>query len=261
MYCVSNKSKLDQYYTKPLVADRLSSIIKHRYGGNYRYVEPSAGLGAFSNNFKDIIKFDIDAKISDCICADFLTVTDLPDGCVYIGNPPFGFAGNLALKFVNHCCYTLNAKAVCFILPKTFQKVFFQNKINLNYHKIYEEFLDKNSFLLDGNEYNVPCVFQIWEKKGYERNLVKTDISKYFEVVDKTQAQYAIRRVGGKAGKVLDGLNHSETSTYFVKMDDIIKNEIDLLYPKIKQIAEQTVGVRSITLQEISWLLDINFKT
>ena len=43
----------------------------------------------------------------------------------------------------------------------------------LNYHKLKEIELPNNSFLVNDNEYNVPCVFQIWEYKNNLRKIKK----------------------------------------------------------------------------------------
>jgi hypothetical protein len=252
---MSKKSKLDQYYTKSTVAEHFSNLVKGRYGNSQSYVEPSAGSGEFSKHFEDIISFDIEPKFSDCIEQDFLAIKELPENLVYVGNPPFGFCSKLALKFINHCC-KLKAKAVCFILPRTFSKKLFQNNINLNYHLVYEENLEKNSFTLHGSDYNVPCVFQIWGYCEEKRKKIEINEKKFFELVAKEKATHAIRRVGGQAGKVLSGLDYSESSTYFVKMTEEVADRVAEYYPLIKEEAGKTVGVRSITLKEITYILE-----
>lgn len=254
---MSKKNEKDQYYTKESVAFRLSDKIKELFGEDCSYIEPSAGLGAFSKNFKDIVSFDIDPKFVGCNTQDFLMLEDTPEGCVFVGNPPFGFSGNLALKFINHCA-KLKAKAICFILPRTFEKIFFQNKINLNYKLTYSELVENNAFILEGKEYNVPCVFQIWEHSDTQRNKVSCGDNCWF-VLDKDNPNFCVRRVGGKAGKVLEGLNHSPSSTYFIRgltpnLKDIIMN----LYPKLKDEASKTAGVRSLSIEEIIYILNKN---
>lgn len=252
---MSKKNEKDQYYTKESVALRLSNKIKELFGEDCGYIEPSAGLGAFSKNFEDIVSFDIDPKFEGCNTQDFLMLADIPEGCVFVGNPPFGFSGNLALKFINHCA-KLKAKAICFILPRTFEKIFFQNKINLNYKLTYSELVENNAFILEGKEYNVPCVFQIWEHSGTQRNKVSCGNNCWF-VLDKDNPDFCVRRVGGNAGKVLDGINHSKSSTYFIKgLTPNLKELIISLYPAIKEEASKTAGVRSISLEEIIYILN-----
>ena len=254
---MSKKNEKDQYYTKESIALRLSNKIKELFGEDCSYIEPSAGLGAFSKNFEDILSFDIAPKFEGCNNQDFLKLMDVPSKCIFVGNPPFGFSGNLALKFINHCA-ALKAKAICFILPRTFEKIFFQNKINLNYKLIYNEHVEKNAFILDGKDYNVPCVFQIWEHSDTQRSKVSCGNNNWF-VLDNDNPDFCVRRVGGKAGKVLEGLDHSPSSTYFIKgltpnLKDIIMN----LYPKLKDEASKTAGVRSLSIEEIVYILNKN---
>ena len=259
VYCskevsISKKNKLDQYYTKTEIAIYFSKLIKDRYEDD-SFIEPSAGTGSFSKCFEDIISFDLDPKFEGCIKQDFLAVEDIPEGCVFVGNPPFGFCSRLAIAFINKCC-ELKAKAICFILPKTFKKVLFQNNINRNYKLVYQEDLPRNSFILGNTEYDVPCVFQIWEHSAEQRDSLDIDISVYFDEVNKTNATHAIRRVGGQAGKILKGLDHSESTTYFVRMAEDIAEKVTELYPLIKEEASHTAGVRSITLKEIAHILN-----
>lgn len=252
---MSKKNEKDQYYTKESVALRLSNKIKETFGEDCSYIEPSAGLGAFSKNFKDIVSFDIDPKFKECNKQDFLMVTDIAEGCVFVGNPPFGFSGGLALKFMNHCA-KLKARSICFILPRTFEKIFFQNKINLNYKLTYSELVENNAFILEGKEYNVPCVFQIWERSDVPRSKVSCGENIWF-TLDAINPDFCMRRVGGNAGKILDGLNHSKSSTYFIKgLTPNLKEIIISLYPTIKKEASKTAGVRSISLNEIIYILN-----
>ena len=82
-----------------------------------------------------------------------------------IGNPPFGRQSSLAIKFIKNL---VNIAIVClFILPKSFKKDSMKKHFPLEYHLIFEFDLPENSFIVDDKEHNVPCVFQIWEKKKY----------------------------------------------------------------------------------------------
>lgn len=253
---ISKKNKLDQYYTKCDVAKYFSDIILERYDhAETLFVEPSAGTGSFSKCIEGIISYDIDPKFETCIKQDFLKVDYLSTNTVVIGNPPFGKNANLALKFMNKAM-SFDVEAVCFILPRTFEKVLFENKIDLRYSCVYKEPVPKNSFILDGKEYDVPCVFQIWEKRQHKRTPIIVDENKYFTLSTKQEATHAIRRVGGRSGCILEGLDHSESSTYFVKMENSIAESLKVLYPYIKEMASRTAGVRSITLKELTYILD-----
>ena len=256
---MSKKNKLDQYYTKPEVAKTFSDKMKDLYK-DCSFVEPSAGLGSFSKNFNNIVSFDLDPKFDGCIHSDFLTLanSDIPENIVFVGNPPFGFGGQLALKFLNHCA-KLKCKAIGFILPRTFQKMFFQNNIDNCLHLVHEEIVQKRAFILDGSEYDVPCVFQVWERRDKPRETIHAGENTHFVKTNKGDADIALRRVGGKAGKILEGLNHSASSTYFLKS---LTTKEDLCY-KLKTIEDKllsesvkTAGVRSVSEDEIVYWLN-----
>ena len=170
-----------------------------------------------------------------------------------IGNPPFGQQNTLAIRFFNEAAKIANI--IAFILPLSFKKRSIQNKLDLNFHLIEEKILDKKSFLLNEQEYAVPCVFQIWERKDIKRIIQKNKTTtNLFSFVDKENADFRIQRVGGNAGKASFNLNYSPESNYFIKNNtsysneefvDMINNEI--IFPEI----EYTVGPRSLSKTEL----------
>lgn len=250
---MSAKNKLDQYFTKPEIARHYSEKIKDLFGEYSPLIEPSAGEGAFSFNFDNIKSYDLEPRFKACYKQDFLSKDFLPEsGAIFVGNPPFGKNSSLALKFLNKCCES-GARAICFILPKTFKKKFFQEKVNLSYSVSYWEDVPQNSFLLEGVPYDVPCVFQIWEP--CQRGRIEIE-NIWFEEVPKSEATFCVRRVGGKAGVVLNGLEHSESSTYFFReLFPGVKEKIKSLETVLREEARNTAGVRSISKKEICYFL------
>jgi hypothetical protein len=109
----------DQHYTPEHISRQLSAIIIERYGMETTYVEPSEGNGSFSKHFPTVIGYDIDPVLDSTIKADFLTIYPVPAG-VYIGNPPFGYKGRMAIDFLNHASKA--AHAICFIMPRSIKK-------------------------------------------------------------------------------------------------------------------------------------------
>lgn len=252
---------LDNYYTNPTYATHCTELVKKVFNKKTikHIVEPSAGNGAFSSGIKNLVglskwsinMYDLEPQVDFITKANFFDVSLQPNTLV-IGNPPFGFSANLAIKFFNHAA-SFKAVLIAFILPRTFKKDSVKNKLNKHYHLIYEEDCPKNCFLLEGSPYNVPCVFQIWKYLKKERyiNMWQVD-NKWLEFTDQKEAEFCIRRVGGKAGQILEGdpLKYSTTSTYFCKekipgVKDVIKN-IDF-----SEIVNSTVGVRSLSKREL----------
>ena len=181
------KVALDQFYTNPLIAKKLTSIftteIKKLDYEKINFLEPSAGTGNFleaireiskNNSFisKKILAFDIAPHSSkkDIITANFLKVPltkylekDKKDNCVVIGNPPFGKKGKLALAFVNKIARYIDT--VGFILPLTFRRWSIQSKLNKDLQLVYDINLEPNSFLYQDKVYSLNACFQIWTKR------------------------------------------------------------------------------------------------
>lgn len=64
-----------------------------------------------------------------------------------------------------------------------------------------------NSFLLNGNAYDVPCIFQIWIKKDYKRKITEKLVPINFTFVKKSEnPDISFRRVGVYAGKICEGI-------------------------------------------------------
>lgn len=247
------KEKNDKFYTKTeLVCKLLETINISDYD---LVIEPSAGNGSFSKNIhhNNLIALDIEPEDDNIIKMNWF---DFELGKKYnkilvIGNPPFGNQSKTAIKFIDKAS-RINAHTIAFILPKSFKKHTLQNKIPLNYHLVKEIELDDDSYLLNNSTYNVPSIFQIWEKRDIlrEKIVLKTK-SKLFDFVKKTQnPDFSFRRVGFYAGKIYDNINKSEQSHYFIKS----KINIDILkkiFNEINWIHNNTTGPKSIGKGEL----------
>ena len=55
--------------------------------------------------------------------------------------------------------------------------------------------VERNSFLVDGVEYDVPCCFQIWERRVERRGIVG-EVESVVEFVKPAEAEFCVRRVG-----------------------------------------------------------------
>ena len=239
----------DKFYTKQFIADFYSHIVFNRYGEKFQYVEPTAGNGSFMNIIPNIVGYDLKPESNDIIEMDIFDNT-FKKNDVIIGNPPFGMNASLAQSIFNHIA-SFDVKAICFIVPKTFKKISMHNKLNMNYKIVFEQDVIDNAFIVEGSDKNVSCVFQIWERTNTTRKPMPTVECEWIEFTTKGYADLAVRRAGGKAGQILDGLEHSETSTYFIKVksDEVIKaiRLIDL------SVIDNTAGVRSISKPELCY--------
>jgi hypothetical protein len=133
--------------------------------------------------------------------------------------------------------------------------------IPLNFHLVKQVELPKNSFEVNKEEYDVPCIFQIWEKRDVRRESVEKEEPSGFVYVKPGDTQYdlAFRRVGGDAGKAFrrgEIDTPSIQSHHFLKFDD----GIDILEIQkrinLHTFPSNTTGPRSLSKSEINSALN-----
>lgn len=246
---LGQKETLDKFYTKESIAIYcLSKINLNEYD---LVIEPSAGNGSFSNLIPNCKAYDIDPGNDKIIKQDWFN-TNFPIGNILVvGNPPFGQQNSLAIKFFNHAAEF--ARTIAFIFPLSFKKQSIQNKLDLSFSLQEEFILPLDSFLLNNQNYNVPCVFQIWEKTKEKRKIIKQKTTtSLFSFVSKKEADLRIQRVGGNAGKASTNLDVAESSNYFIKLNGIEKeNFINLINSISFPSIGFTVGPRSLSKSEL----------
>ncbi len=125
----------------------------------------------------------------------------------------------------------------------------------LDFHLVSEIDIPSNAFLVDGIEYDVPCVFQIWEKRPYNRPILsKLEPYGFIFVTKNENPDISFRRVGVNAG-VIDTVlieQKSIQSHYFIKFTNgkSTSENIQLL-SQITYNFNNTVGPKSISKQEL----------
>ncbi len=268
-----NRNTIDKYYTKSDVVNKCIDIIKNNISINKNdiIIEPSAGNGAFINKIKELSDnyyfYDIEPEHDDIIKKDFLTLDinnininiNINNNKIHIiGNPPFGRQSSIAIKFIKKSCSF--ASSISFILPKSFKKDSMKKYFSKNYHLVYEIDLSDifndslyNPFLVNNIEYNVPCVFQIWEYRIEER-IIPTNLEPIdFKFVQQNESpDISFRRIGVNAGTISKDINKNIQSHYFIKFTN--NKDIDENLNKLKNIKfnnNNTVGPKSISKQEL----------
>lgn len=253
------KNELDKFYTNK---DQAQWCINKLNITDYDLViEPSAGSGSFSTLIDGCLSYDIAPEHPSIIEADWFTLdkTQFEDyeNILVVGNPPFGRSGKLAIEFIKASDF---ANTIAFILPKGFKKNSTKNRMPLHWWCVREYDLPDNIFTLNGVEYRVPCVFQIWEKKNNPREKTpRITTSGFFEFTTKDDCDMRIQRVGGNAGKASLNLDASEQSNYFVKLttDHLSVGEFMYIvnttsFPTV----DDTTGPRSLPKSELIEVLD-----
>ncbi|KAB7884297.1 SAM-dependent methyltransferase [Poseidonibacter ostreae] len=260
-----NKSKeLDQFYTNNKIAESCMDELNKNYKlDNYFLLEPSAGTGSFSDLFhKNSLAIDIDPKKPYMKKIDFLglSINAFNHKNVFtIGNPPFGKNSSLAIKFFNKSAEF--SDYIAFVVPKTFKKASLTNKLSLDFHLDMEKDIPLDSFIFEGKKYSVPCVFQVWKKMDVKREPIYTKSStELFEFTTKEDADFAIRRVGGLAGKVLEEFaEYSESSNYFIKTKRskrLLTKKIRSVYEDLNILAKNSAGNPSLSKHELITTLE-----
>ena len=217
---------LDQFYTDPKYANIFfNTVQKYLDLSNFDLLlEPSAGSGSFYNLMDEHrrIGLDLDPKATGIVQQDFFTWRPEINNHVFtLGNPPFGKNANLAVKFFNHAATF--SDAIAFVLPRTFRKASIINRLNKNFHLIYDEDVPANSFIFDDQPYDVWCCAQIWIKRDEIRSSVPilnfSMVKEWFEIVEPELSNFSVQRVGAGAGtiRVDDRKNFSSQSNYFIK--------------------------------------------
>jgi len=249
----------DKFYTKPEVTKRLCSIFEQQINikeGDL-IIEPSAGTGNWCLHLHkyNLISYDIDPQGPNILQQNFLNLN--LTGCFhlplhFIGNPPFGRQASIAKKFIKNICNCDKTKSIAFILPKSFKKDSFQKVFPLHFHLIYQEDIEDKAFIVNGEDYTVPCIFQIWKREDHNRiiNPIIEPINYRFVKKDE-EPDFSLRRVGVYAGKIDSEIDSkSIQSHYFIKLDKHINNFIEKYDSSVKFEHNNTVGAKSISKQE-----------
>jgi hypothetical protein len=249
------RNGVDKYYTKDHIVTECMELINKNVliTTDDLIVEPSAGNGAFIPDIKKLSSnykfYDLEPQHPEIITQDYLNVNINDHKVIHIiGNPPFGRQSSTVIKFIKKSCSFMGTNSISFILPRSFKKQSLQRHFPLDYHLIVSHDLPDNSFLVNGKDHSVPCVFQIWKKMETMRKKQIPEVPINFKFVKKSEnPDISFRRVGANAGTISSEIkNKNEQSHYFIKLfNKVIFQEM------ISFEHSNTVGPKSISKQEI----------
>ena len=258
------RNVIDKFYTKKEVAMYCINLFKEYVTPNNDdlIIEPSAGNGGFIDAIKSLKCnyefYDLEPEHEEIVKQDYLLYNTNNNNnnntqkIHIVGNPPFGRQSSLAIKFIKKSCHFCTS--ISFILPKSFKKDSLKKTFPLNFHLLFEIDLPENSFLVNKQEHNVPCIFQIWIKKTYNREVSAKLEPHNFIFVEKTNnPSISIRRVGVNAGTIdVNSANKSVQSHYFIRFTNTnsLEKNLDLLKSVVYD-SNNTVGPKSIGKQEL----------
>jgi len=246
----------DKFYTNAKTVDICFRLFKKYIKKNTLIIEPSAGNGSFLNvlNKYTHMAFDIQPEHASIKKQDFLTLDldSFKQPLIFLGNPPFGKQSSLAKKFIKHITKCQNTTTIGFVLSKSFKKESMQKCFPLRYWLVEQINLPDDAFNIGGKVHNVPCVFQIWQKREKNRIVTPYPVSKFVDFVKVDgNPDFSLRRVGVYAGKIDTDLTKSIQSHYFIKMKDNFDSK--LFMKEFKTIVfthDNTAGPKSISKKE-----------
>ena len=193
----------DKFYTDDkVVSDCISSWQKNlKIKNTHAVVECSAGGGAFLNQLSsyNVSAYDIKPEADGIIEQDFLKLNLQKEfgnkKIHFISNVPFGKSSSLANKFIKHCTDHKKTKSFSFILPASHSRPYLLNKVNKYFHLKHQHFCQ--DFVEYGSNKKINCVFQVWMRKSYERDLI--NMRPTTSLITFTNKQDADFKIGCKA--------------------------------------------------------------
>ena len=169
-------------------------------------VECSAGGGAFLNHLKsyNVKAYDIKPEAEGIVQQDFLSLDAKQEfgnrGVHYLSNVPFGRCSSLANKFIKKCTNDKRTKSFGFILPASHSRSYLMNKVDKYYHMVHQHFCQ--DFVEYGKSQKINCVFQVWIKKDFPRDLInRKPKTSFLTFTNKDNANFKIGNTA-KTGRV-----------------------------------------------------------
>ena len=259
----------DQYYTKPAVAKHCIEALLRTLPAaatSYRWVEPAAGAGAFFGAVPtvataDAIGLDIEPKGPGILKGNFLDWVPPAGGrpLLFFGNPPFGRQSATAKAFIKRAAEL--GEVIAFILPRSFVKPSMSRAFPPAFHCLLSEALEPRAFEVNGDEYDVPCVFQVWQKKGTPRATAVAVEPVGFSYVKPGEAYHiAFKRAGGNAGKCYPAAApgaYSAQSHNFIRLEDCFVPHVTSILAAMNAhvFPTNTTGPRSLSKSEANEVL------
>ncbi len=256
----------EQFYTPVDLAMSLTKTLGPLIGGlqGRLVIEPAGGTGAFIKAAKlegasNVISFDIEPKADEVLLGDFL-VADLSGikGSVTISNPPFGRNNSLSIPFFNKAAK--HSDFIAFVVPRSWRKWSVMNRLDRNFHLIHDEDLSID-YVDDLGEMvwqkaNLRTCFQVWQRRDFERGIVKVQDLGLVTKVTPQEADVAITVFGYSCGLVRTDFDRVPNSTVmFLKIhDDRVLSALRKV--DFSKFYRNTAYTEALSLQEIRFLLN-----
>lgn len=263
---IKQRIELDKFYTNEEIIYNIIKEIKHVNEDKYKdylFIEPSAGDGALLRTMDKLnLKyeaFDLAPEREGITQQDFLQFNSekyQDKKVITFMNPPFGVNAGLVKKFFNKASEF--SDEIWIIAPRSIKREGIKSKLNPYFKMVTCVDLPKNSFLLNGKPYDVPCCFSIWVKTDEKQDYDVRTKSELFEIVkDPAQADLVVIRSGGRTGQLVEAGKIVASNVRYIKIlkdhDKVVEAFETMDYQKI---ANENAGQRSLNRSEIIKLVE-----
>ena len=174
---------LEQYFTPQPVADRLAEsmiqIVGEEAAMTQRWLEPSAGAGAFIEALvkqgvplDHIDAFDLEPRHPHVQQADFLEIAPTLEGpYLTIGNPPYGRQSSIAIEFFNACASV--STHVGFVVPISWRHWRHSGRVDKKAEQVWDSYVGTEFHTVTGSTVGlVRSSFLVWRMAAMNEDSV-----------------------------------------------------------------------------------------
>ena len=258
------KTGKEQYYTPEETVKECMRIVDGCTDGcNHPrvYLEPAGGTGMFVRELGkrgEVVSYDIEPKGEGIQRTENFLLEDIShlSEVITVTNPPFGRANSLCVPFFNKCAEV--STVIGFLVPKSWRKWSVINKLNRHFHLVSDTEMEVD-YDYDGVQKSrgrLKTVFQVWERRDYEREWLTAEDRGYITKCSPEEADVSLTVFGRGCGKVRRVFpRKSNTTQMFLKcnedwvMDALYKLEYSRFY-------ENVAFVEALSIKEIWYLLN-----
>ena len=166
-----------------------------------------------------------------------------------------------------------SADVIAFLIPRTFRRVSIQNKLNSNFHLVYDEEIPLKPCCFIP-EIDAKCCFQIWERRDDKREKVilpqKSEDWEFLPMgpLDENKqptppigASFALKAYGANCGEVVtEGLDKLRPKSWHWIKTRAPKKLIDRFSKLNYSISKDTARQDSLGRAELVWLYNQRYK-
>lgn len=263
---LQNKRKTgkEQYYTPEETVKECMRVVDVVTDGRNHprvYLEPAGGTGMFVRELEkrgEVVSYDIEPKAEGIQRTEnFLTedISSLSE-VITVTNPPFGRANSLCVPFFNKCAEV--SDVIGFLVPKSWRKWSVINKLDRRFHLVSDTEMEVD-YDYDGvqkSKGRLKTVFQVWERRDYERDLLTAEDRGYITKCGYEDADVSLTVFGRGCGKVRRVFpRKSNTTQMFLKCnEDWVLEALGKL--EYERFYENVAFVEALSIKEIWYLLN-----